>query len=256
MFETSTIREQAQTAGRVSLLTASLIAHSTVILGAIAFSIATIDFPTNAPDAFAFSPELIAVRIPPPLGNPNGGAPKPQPPAAKSLAAPPVQPNQPTAPSQIPNEIPTVDTPSNIATTAGSGESNPTGTVPGPVGVPWGTKDSVGDLDAPPAPATNATPIEEKIYEAHEVKAPVLRHRVDPPYPPQLLKTRIPALVVVRCVIDKNGRVRDPQIVRAALPPFNAAVLDAVQQWRYTPGSRNGIAVETYLTLTVTFSVK
>ncbi|HEX8618047.1 MAG TPA: TonB family protein [Thermoanaerobaculia bacterium] len=256
MFETSMVRAQAQTAGRVSLLTMSLVAHSTVILGAIAFSLASVDFPTNAPDEFALAPFIASVRIPPPLGNPNGGAPKPQPPAVKSAATPPVQPNQPTAPSQIPNDIPTVDAPSTASTTTGTGEPNATGTVPGPVGVPWGTKDSVGDLDAPPAPATNATPVEEKIYEAHEVKAPVLLHRIDPPYPPQLVKTRIPALVVVRCVIDKNGRVRDPQIVRAALPPFNAAVLDAVQQWRYTPGSRNGIAVETYLTLTVTFSVK
>jgi TonB family protein len=164
----------------------------------------------------------------------------------------PPQPNQLTAPPDIPNDIPTVEAPSNgNATTTG----DPNATSTDPIGVPWGVKDSIGDLDAPPAPATNQQPVEEKIYEVHEVKAPVLLHRVAPPYPQKLVSTRMKATVIVRCIIDRNGRVRDPQIVRPSLPPFNAAVIDAVQQWRYTPGSRNGVAVETYLSVNVTFTV-
>jgi periplasmic protein TonB len=254
MFETSVVRAQAQAArGRFSLLTISIIAHSAVVIGAIAVSIASIDFPTNAPDEFGQAPMFMPVRIPPPLGNPNGGAPKPQPVAAKPVVTPPQpNPNQLTAPADIPNTIPTLEAPSNGNSTT-TGDPNATSTEP--IGVPWGVKDSIGDLDAPRAPVTNQQPVEEKIYEVHEVKAPVLLHRVTPPYPQQLVGTRMKATVVVRCIIDKNGRVRDPQIVRPALPPFNQAVIGAVQQWRYTPGSRNGIAVETYLSVNVTFAV-
>jgi protein TonB len=254
MFETSVVRAQAQAArGRFSLLTISVIAHSAVVIGVIASGIASVDFPTNAPDEYAQAPVFMPVRIPPPLGNPNGGAPKPQPPAAQPAVTPPQQSDQPTAPSTIPTDIPTVDAPSNSTATTTGGDPNATSTEP--LGVPWGVKDSIGDLDAPPAPATNEKPVEEKIYEVHEVKAPVLLHRVAPPYPQQLVPTRMKATVIVRCVIDRNGRVRDPEILRPSLPPFNAAVIDAVQKWRYTPGSRNGIAVETYLNVNVTFAV-
>lgn len=253
MFETSVVRVQAQARkGRLSLLTISVIAHSAVVIGAIAVSIASVDFPTNAPDEFGQAPVFMPVRIPPPLGNPNGGAPRPQP-AAQPAVTPPQQPNQITAPAVIPPDIPSVDAPSNGPATTTGGDS--IGTVPGPVGEIWGTDGSTGDLGGPPGPATTQQPVEEKIYEVHEVKAPVLLRRVAPPYPQQLVSTRMKATVVVRCIIDRNGRVRDPQILRPALPPFNAAVIDAVQQWRYTPGSRNGIAVETYLSVTVTFAV-
>ncbi len=253
MFETSVVRVQAQAAkSRFSVLTISIIAHSAVVIGAIAVSIASVDFPTNAPDEFAQAPIFMPVRIPPPLGNPNGGAPKPQPVAKPVVTPPQPQPNQITAPPDIPNTIPTVEAPSNGSSTT-TGDPNATSTEP--LGVPWGVKDSIGDLDARPAPITNQQPVEEKIYEVHEVKAPVLLHRVAPPYPQKLVGTRMKATVVVRCIIDKYGRVRDPQVVRPSLPPFNAAVIDAVQQWRYTPGSRNGVAVETYLSVTVTFAV-
>src|SRR3712207_4529273 len=100
MFETSVVRAQAQPAGsRLSLLTMSLIAHSAVVIGAIAASIATVDFPTHAPDEFAQAPVMLPVRIPPPLGNPNGGAPRPQPAQQRQATPPPPQPNQLTAPS-------------------------------------------------------------------------------------------------------------------------------------------------------------
>lgn len=254
MFETSVVRAQTQAVrSRYSLLTISVIAHSAVVIGAIAVSIASVDFPVNAPDEFGQAPTFMPVRIPPPLGTPDGGAPKPKPADTKPAAAPPVpQTNQITAPPSVPDIIPNVAAPSTGST---SSSGDPNATSPGPIGQPDGTEGSTGDLDAPPGPIVNRPAVEEKIYEVHEVKAPVLLHRVAPPYPQQLVKTRMNAVVVVRCIIDKNGHVRDAQIVRPALPPFNAAVIDAVQQWRYTPGSLNGVAVETYLSVTVSFSV-
>lgn len=255
MFETSVVRAEAAAArGRFSLLTVSVAAHSIVILGALAFSIASTDFPRNAPDEFALAPEFVPVRIPPPLGDPNGGARREPQPAQprQNQTPPPRQPNQLTAPpadleTRSVDEVP--DTGGDV-----EGPGIPGATSTAPLGVPWGEEGSIGDLDTPPGPVT-AQP-EEKIYEVHEVKPPVLLHKVAPRYPDLLRRTRVPATVIVRCIIDRNGRVRDPQVIVGALPPFNAAVKEAVQQWRYTPGSLNGIAVETYLNVTVSFSVK
>jgi TonB family protein len=252
MFETSVIQSPPRAAGgRLSLLTVSLIAHSAVIIGAVVVSVATVKFPTFAPDEFAQAPIFLPVIVPPPLGVLNGGAVRPPEPRP---ATPPPQPpvNQITAPSTVPETV----TPAAAASTSASSTTtgDPSATSTEPLGVPWGTKDSVGELDAPPG-VVAAEPVEEKIYLPHEVKAPVAIFKPAPPYPQVLARTRMGATVVVRCVIDKNGHVRDPRVIVSAMAPFNDAVVATVQRWRYTPGSLRGQAVESYLDVTVHFSV-
>jgi periplasmic protein TonB len=252
MFETSVVQARAQAAGgRYSLLTLSLMAHSAVIVGALVASIASTEFPLQAPREFALAPTFMPVTPPPPLGVRPAG-PKPVEPVARPQPAVAV-PTQPVAPSTVPDTITTAEP---IASTVGTGDPSAAADGPsGPIGVPWGTKGGTGDLDAPPGPATNVQPEPEKIYEVHEVKAPVALYKPQPEYPSHLIRTRMPATVVVRCIIDKNGHVRDPRIVVPAMPPFNQAVLNAITNWRYTPGARNGIAVETYMDVTVRFAV-
>lgn len=249
MFETSVVQAHAQAArGRLRLLTISVLAH-TAVVGVVAVGIASVEFPAQPPDEIATVPIFADVRIPPPLGTPDGGAkPQPQPQAPRPPAP---QPNQVTAPPAVPETIP--DVPSG-SSSGGEVVGEGTGTQPGPVGVPWGVAGSPGDIDAPPFGAATQ-PVETKIYEAHEVKAPVGVYRPHPPYPNVLLRTKMKATVVVRCVIDRNGNVRDAQILVPALPPFNESVLRTVQTWRFTPGSLNGQAVDTYLNLTVNFAV-
>jgi len=256
MFETSVIRAEAKAAtGRLSLLSVSVIAHTAIVVGAIAISIASVEFPAVAPDEYSRAPVFASVQIPPPLGNPNGGArPQQQPPAQKPPAP---QPNQVTAPSLIPQEITPAEQPSaGTAQMEGEGDG-PAGTVPGPVGVPWGTENSIGDLDAPPLVDVPAQPqVEEKVYQPHEVAAPVLIRKVDPRYPPQLQRVGVPATVVVRCIIDKQGNVRDAEVVvPASMAPFNTEVLNVLPQWKYKPATFAGKPVDSYLMLTVRFSV-
>ena len=255
MFETSVVRARTQAAtGRFSLLSVSVVAHTAMVFGAVAVSVASVDFPAIAPDEYSRAPAFAAIQIPPPLGSPDGGA-RPQ---AAQQQQPPPRPapvNQITAPATVPDAVTPVDAPSN-----GSGEAdaNPGGTVPGPIGVPWGTENSIGDLDAPPLIDVPAQPqVEERIYQPHEVVAPVVVRRVDPRYPPAFMRTGVSVTVVVRCIIDKNGRVRDAEILKhGPMAPFDQSVLDTVTTWRYTPGSLNGIAVDTYLNVTVHFAVK
>jgi protein TonB len=253
MFETSVIQSQPRAAGgRLSLLTISIIAHSAVIIGAVAFSIASVDFPLSAPDEFAQAPMFLPVLVPPPLGVQNGGAVR-QPEPARPVTPPPQPPsNQLTAPSTVPDTVTAAATPST-GSAATTGDPNATSTEP--LGVPWGTKDSLGDLDAPPG-IVEARPLPEKIYEASDVIAPVPLFQPRPAYPQVMLRARMNAVVGVRCVIDKNGHVRDPQVtLPSGIDAFNKAVVTALQQWRYKPGSRNGQAVDSYLELTVRFSV-
>jgi TonB family protein len=256
MFETSMVLAQPRPAGRrVGLLTVSLIAHTAAIVGAVAVSVASVDFPKDAPNESAL---FVQVAPPPPLGNPNGGAPpKPAaaPPVKKPDVAPP-PPDQITAPADVPEETPVLDAPStgDANVTAEDGD----GRVPGPIGVPWGDPNGVGPLDAPPSPIVNVPPVEEqKIYHvAGDVKAPVLITRVDPLYPEIMRRIRMNKTVAIKGVIDRSGRVRDPEVVMGDQGPFDDAVIKAVRQWRYKPGTLNGQAVDTYLHVTVTFSIR
>ncbi|HUR81545.1 MAG TPA: TonB family protein [Thermoanaerobaculia bacterium] len=252
MFETSVVQAQVQTRGRFNTLSVSIFAHSAVIIGALALSIASVDFPKNSPKEYALAPIPVVLRIPPPLGTPNGGVKKTPVATPVKPAAPPTQPTAPAAvPETITNAEPAQSTIASDSTTPGTGTDN------GPLGVPWGTKDSIGDLDAPPAPldVPVAQP-EEKIYQSYEVKAPVLVSRIDPRYPPALVRTAMAATVVVHCIIDKNGNVRDPQVINATMPPFEAEVLRVIPQWKYKPATYGGKAVDSYLNLTVTFQVR
>lgn len=251
MFETSVIRAQVRPArSRFTLIVTSVAVHSAVVIGAVAISIASIDFPSAAPKEYERAPVFKVVQIPPPLGNPNGGA---RPPRTPVQAPPRRDPTQQTAPNVVPPTVTPAETPSvgNDAPTTGGG------TEQGPIGVPWGTEHSIGDLDAPPvATETPVAEPENKIYEASEVVAPVLLQRVEPRYPAILMKVGVSATVVVRCVIDKNGNVRDAQVLVPALPPFNAEVLSVVSRWKYKPATYGGRAVDSYLNLTVNFAVK
>lgn len=253
MFETSVVNERsAATAERVRMLTVSIFAHSAVVVGAIAVSIASVDFPSQAPAEYSRAPAMHAVTLPPPLGTPDGGATAKPAEPAQPKPAPAVTPTEITAPASVPDNIAPVESRGGETPLNGNGEAS--GAAAGPLGVPWGVEGSVGDLNAPPV-TTTTPPVDEKIYEAAEVNAPVIVHRVDPPYPAVMMRTRMSATVVVRCIIDRNGAVRDPRVIAGSLPPFNDAVIEAVKKWRFRPGSHNGRAVETYLNLTVHFSV-
>jgi protein TonB len=253
MFETSVVAQTKATTRRLSLLSVSFLAHVTIAFCVVAVSVASVRFPAVAPDEYALAPVFAVVQIPPPLGDPNGGKPRaPEPQPVKPPAPQPA--NQQTAPTIVPETV----TPVESTGTGDSDVVNPGGTSTLPIGVPWGKEDSPGSLDAPPvvdAPA--APPSDEVIYQPHEVVAPVLVRKVDPRYPQGLSRVGVSATVIVRCVIDKSGSVRDAEVVvPSSLAPFNAEVLNAVQQWKYKPATLAGQPVNSYLMLTVHFSVK
>ncbi|HET7435584.1 MAG TPA: TonB family protein [Thermoanaerobaculia bacterium] len=251
MFEHSVVRAHAVAAPhRAGLVSVSLALHGAAVAVALAVSIGSVNFPHTAPDQFAFFQAVAPVTIPPPLGTSDGGA-RAATPAQKPAQPAPQQPTQPVAPTVVPDSTPTVDASSSASTATGPS----TGTNTGPIGQPWGVKDSVGDLDAPPsAEPVQADPAPAIYRIGGDVKPPRVISRVEPKYPRAFMVAGKSAVVRITCVIDKDGHVQNPQIVVSSFAPFNEAVLAAIEQWRFAPGSLNGQAVDTYFDLTVTFS--
>jgi TonB family protein len=62
--------------------------------------------------------------------------------------------------------------------------------------------------------------------------------------------------VIVECIIDKTGHIRDAHVVGSNFGAFERPALDAVQQWLFAPGTLHGEPVDTIFDLTVKFEVR
>jgi len=253
MFETSVVRVQAKAAERrFGLLSVSVAAHVAAIAGVLAASLATTRLPDRAPNQM----ELIRVaEAPPPmLGSPNGG-PKPKP----AAAAPQPQKREVTPP---PRDVAPQFVPDHVTQQPGPATNGPLTATPGndgpagdgqPLGMPWGRPDGVTP-DGPPSNLPPPPP--DVVYRpGGEVKAPVVLRRVSPMYPALGIKIRKSGFAIVECTIDKTGHIRDAHVVGSNFTPFEQPALDAVQQWLFAPGTRNGQPVDVMFELTVTFQI-
>lgn len=89
-----------------------------------------------------------------------------------------------------------------------------------------------------------------------DVTPPVLVRRVDARYPEKLKAEKKEGLVVLQVSVDEQGRVANPAIVRHSDAEFDAAALEAVRRWEYSPATLHGKPVAVYLTITVSFRMK
>jgi TonB family protein len=97
--------------------------------------------------------------------------------------------------------------------------------------------------------------IAQPYHVGGDVKAPVAISRVEPLYPEQARNERISGIVILETLIDHNGVVKDIT-VRKPLPlGLSEAAVDAVKQWTFKPGTRNGEAVDVIFDLTINFKL-
>ena len=82
--------------------------------------------------------------------------------------------------------------------------------------------------------------------------APALLERVDPEYPPIAVQARVQGVVILEAVVDSSGRVEDVRVLRS-IRLLDAAAIEAVRKWRYSPLFLNGTAERFVLTVTVSF---
>ena len=233
MFETSLLTARSRALDRrYTLLSFSIAVHSAVIAAVIAASVSSTRFPAQAPKEMRFPVLIPAISIPPPFGTQHPAIPKSKPTAATA----PTTPRLDIAPVTIPEAVMPAKAP---LTTTGLGES-------GPPGVPWGEP---GGLDVNPAP-TAPLPV------IGDVKAPIVIRRVTPEYPRIALQAHKNGWVIVECIIDKTGHIRDAHVVGSNFGAFEQPALDAVQQWLFAPGTLHGEPVDTIFDLTVKFEVR
>jgi protein TonB len=251
MFETSVVHARVAQR-RYTLLSVSLAAHSLVIIAVLAASITSMSFPKEPPQEYKVFFQQAAP--PPPPAAPRQATQQPPAQPHPATTVPAVVPHaaltpMPLTPIHIPDTIPlvplsssaspsnTIGIPSGTATTTGNGSSG-------------------GDPNAVPSdqPAANSTPAPDTVFHpGADVKPASVIHCVDPQYPQGALRIRMGGTVVVKCIIDKYGNVRDAEVVTSSFAAFNEPALNALQQWRFAPGSFHGKPVDTWFELTIRF---
>jgi TonB family protein len=101
------------------------------------------------------------------------------------------------------------------------------------------------------AVAANAQPY----HVGGDVKAPVVIVHVNPLYPEEARRARISGIVILETLIDHNGVVKEVT-VRKPLPfGLSQAAVDAVKQWSFKPGTKNGEAVDVIFNLPINFKL-
>jgi protein TonB len=107
------------------------------------------------------------------------------------------------------------------------------------------TPDEPEPVTAPPA----APPPEpEGPLRVSAGQGPGVIKRVEPIYPPFARARRIEGVVVLDAVILKDGTVDEVRVLKSANSILDKSAMDALRQWRFTPGRQNVI-----MTLTVRF---
>ena len=101
-------------------------------------------------------------------------------------------------------------------------------------------------LDDGTAPKVAYTP-------QREVTAPVPLRKVDPRYPPELVKERIEGEVVLYAIIRKDGSIDSIQVMRGLDPQLDRNAMDALSRWQFGPGTLDGEAVDVEAVVRVPF---
>ena len=113
----------------------------------------------------------------------------------------------------------------------------------------------VGGLEAAPPPPPPPPPPPAPVRVGGAIKQPTKIKDQRPVYPPIAQSARVQGVVIIEAVIGPDGRVQEAKVLRS-IPLLDAAALDAVKQWTYTPTLLNGQPVPVIMTVTVNFTLQ
>jgi TonB family protein len=125
-----------------------------------------------------------------------------------------------------------------------------------------------GDQTEPPSPqsaaapdsGTPSPPVPPSTADQDEVKMPVLKveTRVLPEYPEAERKAGVEGEVIVEVEVTEEGSVEGMKVVQRVdgHPSMGESVMEAIRQWRFEPGTKNGVPVRTTVAIPFTFALQ
>ena len=86
-----------------------------------------------------------------------------------------------------------------------------------------------------------------------DVSPPQVIRKVDPEYSEQARKAKCQGAVVLNLVVQRDGTVRNVRVAQSLDVGLDAKAIEAVQQWRFQPGMKDGEPVDVAAIVEVTF---
>ncbi len=99
--------------------------------------------------------------------------------------------------------------------------------------------------------------LDEMVFNMSDLDhKPRIINRIQPIYPAQARRKEINGRVMLRFVVDREGRVRNVKVVRARPEGiFEENAIEAVRKWRFKPGYFSGEPVNTRVTVPIKFEM-
>lgn len=125
-------------------------------------------------------------------------------------------------------------------------------------GVPGGVEGGViGGVEGgvPEARSVSAGPQSPHVFKAGKngVSTPRVLHKTDPEYTREARDAKIQGTVVVRTEIHPDGRAHNTHVERPLDPGLDRKAMDAISQWEFEPGKKDGKPVAVAATIEVNF---
>ncbi|TZG27174.1 energy transducer TonB [Sphingomonas montanisoli] len=159
-------------------------------------------------------------------------------------------------------ETPADPTPPEIPPPPRTGRDMPSATMPTIIDLPPLSQTAIltKPIDPPSSGVTDVViPTQPVIAEPAFVEAkmdPAAAGRFQPDYPAAMARAGTEGFATVRILIGADGRVRQVVQVNATDPTFfTATERQALRYWRFRAATRDGVATESWRTLTVRFKL-
>lgn len=88
------------------------------------------------------------------------------------------------------------------------------------------------------------------------VSPPTVIQRVEPQYSEEARKARYQGTVVLEAIVRRDGTCDIIRVVRSLGFGLDENAMQALKQWRFRPGMRNGVAVDVSLNIEVNFNLR
>ncbi len=102
-------------------------------------------------------------------------------------------------------------------------------------------------VDAPTSQAQTIPPV---------ISPPSISKKVEPNYSEEARKAKFEGTVVLSLVVDEQGLPQNIKVSRSLGLGLDEKAIEAVEQWRFTPGTKDGKPVPVIVTINVNFKLK
>jgi protein TonB len=190
--------------------------------------------------AFRPPPPPVVEEAPPPPPPPRAPPPK----LPKNVKVVEVEGLPPPAPLVAPAEVPQ----ETLAEAEPTGEPVVLAVAPGSGGGDFGGATTAAE------PSTPRRPEPIHLPDSAAPPRPLASNR-PPEYPEESRASGREGLVILKIIVDVEGRVTVVSVLRGE-EPFASAAIRAVQTWRYRPATLDGSPISIYRTLKLPFRIR